>query len=321
MSSVFYPVLPFSCPWGAWGSCRFCGIPFMERVLVPEMPKQEELFSQFDSFVENPKNLKDIQRHKRVAIAPNGSVVPEVPRNLRDYVFSFCQQRGLRFESELIATLIDKKRTFMLYERAYRVKFRSLTAVELERKVTETIEDIEQALNRDFPDKNVLLNAGLEVADSDDLQKLHKYTTDLEDFIAYADYLRKRNILVGANVLVGAPMVDDPIRKALQTIRFAFERMRADKILLITWNPVNHTVAKKLYDRGEVDVISATEAAEIYRVARRAYPEKEIEFNAMRAYIYHGKHPNFRSARINTDERKAKARENVRSIAKEVFAN
>lgn len=321
MSHIFYPVVPSSCPWGAWGACRpFCGIPFMERVLTPEMPKSEELLLQFYCFVQNPKNLSDIERRKKIAIAPNGSVVPEVPKVLRDHVLKFCVERGFRFESELIATLTDPQRAYALYDRAYQVRFRTLTAGERARKVQETLDEIEQALNHDFPGRNVLLNTGLEVANAEDLQKLHKYTTNLGDFVAYAEYLRERTIAVGANILLGAPTIAEPIRKAFETIRFAFEKMRADNILLITWNPVRHTLGKKLYDRGEVNVLSATEAAEIYLAAKRVYPQKSIQFNNMRAYVYHGMHPNFRGSRVNTEERKQQAREKVRYVAREVFA-
>lgn len=315
MSSIFYPVLPFSCPH----TCHFCGIPFMERILTKEMPKNKALKKQFDDFVSIDKNKKDIERHKRVAVAPNGSIVPEVPKPLREHIMAFCNERGLKFESEFIATLIDKERTKEIYEKAFKRKFRTLGDDDVQRQVLEILEEIEQALNEEFPGHNVLLNTGLEVANEDDLKMLHKYTSDLDDFIAYAEYLRKRNIGVGANVLVGAPRIEEPVRKALETVKFAFEKMQADKILMITWNPVKHTVSKKLYDDGKIDVISATESAEIYSQAKKAYPKKEIEFNSMRAYVLHGKHPNFRATRINTDERKEKARENVRRIAKEVF--
>lgn len=320
MSSIFYPILPFSCPWGAWGSCRFCGIPFMERVLTPELPSEKELLAQFDVFVQEPKNRKDIQRHKRIAIAPNGSIVPEVPKVQRDYILQFCHGHNLQFESELISTLIDPQRAYELYDRAYKVRFRALSDDERRRMICETLEEIDHALNQEFPENNVLLNTGLEVADSDDLKNLHKYTTNLDDYVAYADYLRARNIFVGANVLVGAPMIADPVRKALYTIRFAFEKMRADKALLITWNPVKYTVGKKLYDRGEVDVLSATQSAEIYLIAKTIYPGKKIEYNPMRSHIYHGKHQNFREGRINTDVRKAQARDEVRRIADQIFA-
>lgn len=320
MSSIFYPVVPFSCPWGAWGSCRFCGIPFMEKVLVPQMPTQKKLRLQFDSFVNNPRNAKDIKRHKRIAIAPNGSVVPEVPKYLRDYILAFCKKHNLCFESELIATLIDQERTYALYDRAYKKKNPELSDLERHEKVISTLTEIDRALNEEFPNSNVLLNIGIEVANSDDLKTLHKYTHDLNDFVACAEYLHVRGIKVGANILVGAPFVEDSVRKALETVRFAFEEMRADKILLITWNPVKSTVAKKQYDKGNIDVLSATQSAEIYHVAREQHPDKEIEFNRMRAHIFHGKHPNFRDGRINTEVRKIKARKVVRDIAVEVFA-
>lgn len=313
--------MPFSCPWGSWGSCRFCGIPFMERVLAENTLPDDQLLAQFDSFAADPRNAKDIARHKRVAIAPNGSVVPEVPKALRNHVLRFCEKNNLRFESELIATLIDQERTRGLYERHFQVKMPQVAPAERTRMADETLAEIDAALNHDFPGKNVLLNTGLEVANEDDLKKLHKYTADLDDFLRYAEFLRSRKILVGANILLGPPMIGDPVRKALETVRFAFEKMRADKILLITWNPVKYTLGKKLYDAGQVDVLSATESAEIYNEARRCYPEKEIEFNRMRSHIYHGKHGNFRDVRINTDERKVQSRENVRTIARQVFSN
>ncbi|MBI3308268.1 MAG: hypothetical protein HYZ79_02720 [Candidatus Melainabacteria bacterium] len=291
----------------------------MERVLTKEMPPEKELKKQFDDFTSVEKNQRDMEKHRRVAIAPNGSVVPEVPKSLREYIMGFCTERGLRFESELIATLTDKERTREIYEKAFKRKFRDLGEEDRQRQVEEILNEIEQALNEEFPGHNVLLNTGLEVANEDDLKMLHKYTSDLDDFIAYASYLRERNISVGANVLVGAPRVEEPIRKALETVKFAFEKMQADKILMITWNPVKHTAAKGLYDQGLVDVMSATESAEIYLQAKAAYPNKEIEPNRMRSHVLHGKHPNFRESRINTDERKQRARENVRRIAKEVF--
>src|SRR3989344_8343379 len=151
MSSVFYPVVPFSCPWGAWGSCMFCGIPFMEKVLVPDMPTGKELRAQFDLFVNNSRNAKDIKRHGRVAIAPNGSVVPEVPKYLRDYVFAFCKKHNLCFESELIATLIDPERTFTLYDRAYKKRYPHLSDSQRKEKTLATIKEIEGALNEEFP--------------------------------------------------------------------------------------------------------------------------------------------------------------------------
>ena len=316
MGSVFYPILPLSCPWGAQGACRFCGIPFMEKVLTEQMPVNKELFLQFDNFVTNEKNWKAIQRHKRIAIAPNGSVVPEVPRVLRQYILKFCSNNNLRFESELIATLVDEEKSRLLYQKAFNKWFQRLSKKEIRIKVETTLLEIEKALNEDLSNKNVLLNTGLEVADEGDLKLLHNYTESLDDYLEYAAYLRERDIGVGANVLVGAPMIEDQIYKAFKTIRFAFEEMRADKILLIVWVPTKHTVAKKMYDQGKINVISATEAAEIYQIARRTYPDKEIEYNPMRAYVYHGKHPNFRDSRINTDKRKEQARENVRTIAK-----
>lgn len=316
MSSIFYPVLPLSCPWGAQGACRFCGIPFMEKVLTEQLPTNEELFLQFDNFVSDEKNWEAIQRHKRIAIAPNGSVVPEVPRVLRQYILKFCSGNGFRFESELIATLVDKEKSRLLYQKAFSRWFRGLSKTEIKKRVDATILEIEEALNKEFPGRNVLLNTGLEVADEEDLQLLHNYTESLNDYLKYAAYLRERDIGVGANVLVGAPMIENPVYKAFKTIRFAFEEMKADKVLLIVWVPTKYTVAKKMYDQGKIDVLSATEAAEIYQIARRTHPDKEIEYNPMRAYVYHGKHPNFRSSQINTDKRKGQVRENVRNIAK-----
>ena len=285
------------------------------------MPPDGQLLAQFDSFVADPRNAKDIARHRRVAIAPNGSVVPEVPRVLRDHILQFCAKNNLRFESELIATLVDAERARILYDRHFLVKMPKSTPAEREKMVDAVLEDIDQALNRDFSGKNVLLNTGLEVANEDDLKKLHKYTADLDDFLRYAEFLKSRNIFVGANILLGPPTISDPVRKAFETIRFAFEKMMADKILLITWNPVKHTLGKKLYDIGQIDVLSATESAEIYNETRRRYPEKEIEFNRMRSHIYHGKHENFRDVRINTDEKKARIREDVRNAARQVFSN
>lgn len=291
----------------------------MEKVLVPEMPAEKELKAQFDVFVNNSRNAQDIKRHKRIAIAPNGSVVPEVPKPLRDYVLAFCKKHNLCFESELIATLIDEKRAYALYDRAYKKRHRGLSGSERHGKVVATLQEIDDALNSEFLGNNVLLNIGVEVANSEDLKMLHKYTDDPDDFIACAEYLRARGIRIGANILVGAPFIQDPVRKALETVRFAFEEVRADKILLITWNPVKYTVAKKQYDKGNIDVLSATESAEIYHVVKAAYPHKEIECNRMRAHVFHGKHPNFRGARISTDERKIRAREAVRALAREVF--
>lgn len=319
MSSIFYPILPFSCPWGAHGSCKFCGIPFMEKVLISELPTHQDILMQFENFIKEPKNMKDIERRQRVAIAPNGSVVPEVPKIQRDQILRFCHEYGVQFESEIIATLISPEKTYRMYDKAYRVRFRNLTDNERHKKVCETLEEIECTLNHDFKGRNVLLNTGLEVADSDDLKTLHKYTTNLNDYVLYADYLRARNIFVGANVLIGAPIIKDPVKKSLLTIRFAFNEMGADKILLIVWNPVKRTVAKNLYDCGEIDVLSATQSAEIYKIAREIYPEKKIEYNQMRSHVYHGKHQNFRPDRINTDKRKQKAREEVRRIADQIF--
>ena len=331
----------FQCPF----KCHaFCGIPERLRTLSPidsktglrKKPQEEELRTQFNTFLNEQssksgkkENLEAIQKQRRIVLAPNGSVVPEVPKVGREIVHGYCMTHGYRFESPFAAPLVDLEYAEQLYEAEYGRKGRygSLSDIERKRIAREVVDEIETALNDEFPNKNVLLNLGLENSNEDDLKILGKYhaispvnrPVEIEIFVRAAHELKNKGISVGANILLGGPGIGDPIHKALETAKFAFEIMKVDKVYLSVWIPHSKTSGIKEYKDGVVDVMSATEAFEIKRIIAERYPDKEVELSTNRAQFWHGMHNNFKGLKIKGDGKKEIARANVRKIAETVF--
>ena len=145
----------FQCPF----KCHaFCGIPERDRTLSSRdrrtglrvIPAEDDLQTQFNDFTQN--NIDAIKEQKRIVLAPNGSVVPEVPKFGRELVLGYCLTHGYRFESPFAAPLVDQEYTEALYYAEYGKKGRygELLDSEKRRMAKQVVDEIETALNKDF---------------------------------------------------------------------------------------------------------------------------------------------------------------------------
>lgn len=284
MSYRYYPYSEHICYHKVRnGGCIFCGFHMMKDCVSPTPVPIKQQIKHFDDFTNNKKNYQDILKKGRLVVAPEGSWFIEVPEALRQHIYHFVESHNLEFLSECRADVINKKEA------------RNTLDVELK--------------------PYMFICTGLEVANNSDLKLINK-GCQLDDYISFSQFIRSRGAKLGTNILIAPPLVQNPIRKALYTARFAFENLQASEIIFFSCIPRLGSFGHSLWRQGKWNPISASESSEIFQIIKARYPEKKVRLDTMRVHWFHGK---YSGPKIKTNAQKIAAQKKVRKIAQEVF--
>jgi uncharacterized Fe-S cluster-containing MiaB family protein len=295
------------------GGCTFCGFHLMKRCVSPVPVSDQQMIRHFDAFVNDKKNLDNILKVGKILVETNGSWFVQIPKAVREHIYKFVEKNKIELHTQCRPTVINEDK--ILRELKIMTDIRWTT--DGQKSIVELVNmgrEIFKAIDTELK-PYMLIFTGLEVANNKDLQIIRK-GCDLEDFIAFSEFVRKRGAMVGANVLIGPPLVEYPVRKALQTAKFGIETMGAREVSFGCCIPRLGTIGHRLWRSGEWNPVSTTECSEIYRQTKNKYPDSDLSIYLARIHCFHGK---YAEPRIRTEEQKTLARANVKKIAKEVF--
>jgi uncharacterized Fe-S cluster-containing MiaB family protein len=294
------------------GGCTFCGFHLMKKCVSPAPVSDEKMIAHFDAFVDDKKNLDNLLKAGKILVESNGSWFIEIPRPVRYHIYEFVEKNKIELHTQCRATIIDNKKTrealsIMFWRKNVPSAIARLAGYEMANMAYEAIDKELKPY--------MLIFTGLEVANDKDLKIVNK-GCELKDFIAFSEFVRKRGAMVGANVLIGPPLVKDPVRKALETAKFGIEVMGAREASFGCCIPRLGTVGHRLWRSGEWNPVSTTECSEIYQQTKKKYPNNDVSIYLARIHCFHGK---YAKPKIQTERQKVLARANVRKIAVEVF--
>ncbi len=279
------------------GGCLFCGLSFQEKTVSKESMTIEDMISHFDNFAE--ENLADIEKHGRLVVAPNGSWFTEIPKQLRKRIYRFM-------DSNLIPSLKYESRASLFNPE----KAREEVGEENYKKLAAALREIRPSH---------VVSLGLEVADDKDLESLNKGCT-LEDYVIASNHIRSRGAKLCCNILIAPPYIEEPVKKAFETARYAAETLKADELYITPCIPMKGSYFYNDWKEGKWDPISATAASEIYRRIVQEYPLIKAKYKSMRVFSFNGRYGPFkRESRKWSEEEKLAERSRVRKIADSVL--
>jgi uncharacterized Fe-S cluster-containing MiaB family protein len=282
----------------------------MKNCVSPVPVSVADQIRHFDEFVNKRENIDDMFKKGKILVETNGSWFVEVPKKVRTHIYRFVEEYNLELHTQCRATLINRKKTREALAIMYRAQHKKNYEELAERKAEEVFHAIDTELK-----PYLFLFVGLEVANNDDLKIIHKECT-LNDYIRFSKFVRSRGAQVSANVLVGPPLVEDPIRKAFISAKFAFEELRAHEVAFCAYIPRRGAKSHHLWLKGIWNPISPTECSEILRRTRAKYKDEVTSLYSPRIHFFHGKYAN---PCIKTDAQKIEARTEVKRIAEEIF--
>lgn len=296
------------------GGCTFCGFKSSKRCVSKKPVSVEETIAHFDNFAKN--NMEYLKKADRLIIAPNGSWFSEVPKELREHIYKFVEENSISLlKYECRATLFDREKARKEFEIVYKIKYKEPKTVK--RFTEETLDDVIKSL--DEINSNHMVSFGLEVADNKDLRLLNKGCC-LDDYIRASNYVHDKGAKVCCNILIAPPRIENPIYKALKTVKFGVEELKAEEFLVMPCIPMRGTVAYQEWIKGRWNPVSATSASEVFRIIKTNYPSVKIRYLDLRVFNFHGRHGKFkRKPGKWSEEEKQKERSKVRRIAKQVF--
>ncbi|MEW6616949.1 MAG: hypothetical protein AB1333_00835 [Patescibacteria group bacterium] len=312
MSFKYYPYSEHICHHVYnKGGCTFCAFHTMKNCVSPIPVSISEQISHFDEFVNKKENREDIFKKKKILVETNGSWFVEVPKEVRDHIYRFVELHNLELHTQCRATLMNKTKT----QKALEIMFRAQHKSDYKELAKMRAEEIFFAMDTEFK-PYIVMFTGLEVANNDDLKIIHKECT-LNDFIRFSKFVRSHGARVGANVLIGPPLVEDPVRKALETAQFALDTLEVYEVAFCACIPRLGAKSHNLWLKGIWNPVSPTECSEILRTTRKKYPERVVSLYSPRIHFFHGK---YAKPNIKTEGQKIRARRAVRKIAREVFS-
>jgi len=193
MTCEYYPFSNITCHHFANdGGCNFCGYKYQKKSVSQANISIKEQISHFDNFI--LENIKDIKKHDRLVIAPNGSWFTQVPKELREHIYAFIKTENISFlKYESRATLFNmdaarKELSFTIFGDNLKSEL-----LNLEKSLDEIT-------------SSHIVSLGLEVADDQDLKKLNKGTI-LEDYVNASNEIHKRGGSVCCNILVAPHLI------------------------------------------------------------------------------------------------------------------
>jgi len=279
------------------GGCLFCGYNTQEKTVSKEPISLEGMIEHFENYA--AENIKEIEKRGRLVVVPNGSWFTEVPKELRKKIYEFVDTNlipVLKYETR--ASLFNPKKAKQeVGEKAYT--------------------ELRSALSEIRP--NHIVSLGLEVADDKDLETLNKGCS-LDDYLMASKKIHLLGAKLCCNILISPPYIDEPIKKAFETAKYAVEILHTEEFLIMPCIPMKGAYAYNDWLDGKWDPISATAASEIYRIISRQYPNLRIKYNSMRVFNFHGRHGEFkRDTRKWSNDEKMAERKKVRKAAESVF--
>jgi hypothetical protein len=317
MSNEYYPLSNNVCHhFYNNGGCTFCGYRFQRRTVASKQLSIGDQLVHFDGFLS--ENLDEVMEKDRLVIAPNGSWFTQVPLLLRQCVYHVVDMYGiseLKYESR--ATLFRKgsaRRELMeMYKHTAKGNAGKLADKALDALVA----------SWDEISPGHVVSFGLEVANNEDLAIVNK-GCQLKDYEHAAKFVHDKGAKVCANILIGPPRVQAPIKKAFETDQFAAEVMEADEFLVMPCTPMCGTQGYEDWvDRpgspARWNPVSATAASEVFRIIRDRFPQK-AKYQDLRVFTKHGRHGRFkRKPGKWPEEEKRNVRRAVRGVAKQVL--
>jgi uncharacterized Fe-S cluster-containing MiaB family protein len=279
------------------GGCLFCGYNLQKKTVSQEPISLEGMIAHFDNYA--AENSKDIEKQGRLVVVPNGSWFTEVPKELRKHIYDYVDANMIPvLKYECRASLFNPEKAKQeLGEEAY--------------------SELRAALSEIKP--NHVVSLGLEVADDADLDVLNKGCT-LEDYLKASKKIHRMGAKLCCNILISPPYIEEPVRKAFETAKYAAETLNAEEFLIMPCIPMKGAYSYQDWLDGKWDPISATAASEIYKIISHQYPNVRMKYNSMRVFNFHGRYGEFkRENRKWTDDEKAAERKKVRKAAEIVF--
>jgi len=298
------------------GGCTFCGFHTLKRCVSPTPVSDQEMIHHFNVFVNDKKHMDSLLKYGKILVETNGSWFTEMPRAVREHIYKFVENNKIELHTQCRATVINLQKTqeamgIMLWRRGMHNSLSEPVAKEMAQMAYEAIDTELKTY--------MLIFTGLEVADDNDLKLLNKGCT-LEDFVLFSEFVRKRGAMVGANVLIKPPLIENHIHKALMSAKYGFEVLRSTEVSFCCCIPFKGTVGHRLWREAKWDPPSLAECSEILKQTRDKYlsenPRRDVSFYNPRVQCHHGK---YTGRKVKTERQKALVRANVRRIAAEVF--
>lgn len=295
--------------------CTFCGFHTLKRCVSPTPVSDQKMIQHFNAFVNDKKHMDSLLRYGKILVETNGSWFIEIPKVVREHIYKFVEVNKIELHTQCRATVINQEKI----QRAFEI----MTWTKGDRTSSESVEKemaqmAYQAIDTELR-PYMLIFTGLEVADDNDLKLLNKGCT-LEDFVSFSEFVRKHKAMVGANVLIKPPLIQNPIHKALMTARYGFEVLRATEVSFCCCIPFRGTLAHRLWREAKWNPPSLAECSEILKQTRDKYfsenLRRDVSFYNPRVQCHHGK---YTGRKVTTERQKVLVRANVKRIAEEVF--
>lgn len=286
------------------GGCTFCYFNALKRCVSASHLTLKERINHFDSWAE--KNQKKIEDKKGILVASCGSFFPQLPHQLRNHIYEYLDKhKGFDLAFEIRATMYNPERAKQEFER-----------VSDKVNVEQYMEEVQSGIKELKP--NHIAFFGLEVADNDSLKILNKGCT-LKDYEYASKLIHKMGARIGVNILLNPPGIQDPIRKALQTVDYAADVLKTDEMHMFACIPGAPSKAYYSWRQAKWNPFSASLASEITRQTREKYSPFPDYISIVRAQWFTGKYGKFKlKNRTRTEEQKQRDRAKVRRVIKEM---
>jgi len=290
-TNYFYPKNNASCYWKQKsGGCTFCGFTALGGKYAPsKSTPPSRLIRNFRKFT--LKNHDFIMKKGYLSICPNGGMFTEVPPELRQEIYSYAGKYGIKLTYDSRAQVVLGGEEWLSHE--------------LKQACKDAISEVKV---------NHIVVFGLEVANDADLVKINKGTA-LSDFEQAANAVLSKGAGVGVNILIGPPMVEDPIRKAFETVKYAVEVLKATYVYIGACVPMG-AKSKEAYNSGAWNPVSPSEASEIFRQIKLLYPDIIVDYSNQAVHMKHRKPLGVVRYSAKEQERQ---RQNVREMCAAVF--
>lgn len=298
MTTKYFPLSETICHhFSNEGGCKFCGYNLQEKTRSKQPISLEGMIDHFDEYV--GRNAEKIEKQGRLIVVPNGSWFTEVPKQLRDHIYRYVDLNLIPYlKYETRASLFNPEKAIA------EVGLAAYPALKI-------------ALREIRP--HHIVSLGLEVADDRDLEALNKGCS-LEDYVLASSFIHNHGAKLCCNILIAPPYIDEPVRKAFETAKYAADVLKAEEFLIMPCIPMKGASSYQDWLDGEWNPVSATAASEIYRRISQEYPQIRIKYNSMRVFNFHGRHGAFkRKSGKWSEEEKFSEREKVKKIADEIF--
>lgn len=284
--------------------CTFCYFNGLERCVSKVPLTVKDKINHFNKWVK--QNREKIEKEKGILIASCGSFFPQQPAQLRAHIYEFMDKNyHLDLAFEIRSTMYNPERARQEFER-----------ISNKINVEEYMKEVEKGITEIRP--NHIPFFGLEVANDNDLKILNKGCT-LRDYEYASNLIHNAGSRIGVNILINPPEIENPIKKALETAKYAVEILKTDEMHLFGCLPGKPSKAYDLWKEGKWNPSTATEASEVCRQIREKYPPFPSYISIVRNQWFTGRYGKYKlKNRKRTIEQKQRERNKIKRIAEEM---